>query len=137
MKLAKILAVSAVLMFSIGSAMAVPSDKTLEFASPMGKVIFSGKVHADKGLKCTGCHTNPKLFTMKKGADKITMDEINAGKFCGACHNGKKAFKASDEANCGKCHKADSAAAPAATDCAAKAEAAKAAALKKCEAGGK
>src|ERR1017187_5948819 len=105
MKLAKMLAVFAALMFSIGSVMAVPPGKTVEFASTMGKVTFSGKAHADKGLKCTGCHTTPKRLTIKKGADKITRDDINAGKFCGACHNGKKAFKASDEANCGKCHK--------------------------------
>lgn len=106
MKFVNMLAVLAALMLSIGSAMAVPPGKTVEFANPMGKVTFDGKVHANKGLKCIGCHINPKLFAMKKGADKITMDSINAGKFCGACHNGKKAFKASKEANCGKCHKA-------------------------------
>jgi c(7)-type cytochrome triheme protein len=33
------------------------------------------------------------------------MAEMNAGKNCGACHNGEKAFKSSDAANCGKCHK--------------------------------
>ena len=106
MRLAKTLVVSAALMLSIGSAMAVPAGKTVEFTgSDKGKVTFDGKVHADKGLKCGDCHTNPKLFTMKKGADKITMADINAGKFCGTCHDGKKAFKAGDEANCGKCHK--------------------------------
>jgi c(7)-type cytochrome triheme protein len=41
---------------------------------------------------------------MKKGA-KITMADMNAGKNCGTCHNGGKAFKSSDPANCGKCHK--------------------------------
>ncbi|MFY9326544.1 MAG: cytochrome c3 family protein [Georgfuchsia sp.] len=106
MKLAKILALSAALVLSIGNVLAVPAGKTVEFAgSDKGKVTFDGKIHADKGLKCGGCHTNPKLFAMKKGADKITMADINAGKFCGACHDGNKAFKAGDEANCGKCHK--------------------------------
>ena len=86
--------------------MAAPPGKTVEFVGgDHGKVVFDGKVHADKGLKCGDCHTNPKLFAMKKGGDKITMDDIKAGKFCGACHDGKKAFKAGDEANCGKCHK--------------------------------
>jgi c(7)-type cytochrome triheme protein len=93
----------AIVLF-VGSAMAVPPGKSLEFeAKGTGKVIFDGKVHADKGLKCNDCHT--KIFQMKKGAAKMTMADINAGKFCGECHNGTKAFKASDAANCAKCHK--------------------------------
>ena len=86
-----------------GSGLAVSPGKTVEYAGgSAGKVIFDGKVHADKGLKCTDCHT--KIFPMKKGT-KITMAEINEGKYCGVCHNGKEAFKSSDPANCGKCHK--------------------------------
>lgn len=93
------------LVLSMGSAMAAPSGKTVEFAGGgKGKVVFDGKTHAEKGLKCADCHTNPKLFAMKKGAVKITMADIDAGKSCGACHDGKKAFK-SEEATCGKCHK--------------------------------
>ena len=88
----------------VGSAMAVPPGKTVDFAGgSAGKVVFDGKVHADKGLKCGDCHT--KIFKMKKGADTITMADINAGKACGTCHNGEKAFKSSDAANCSKCHK--------------------------------
>ena len=88
----------------VGSAFAVPSGKSVDFAGgDAGKVVFDGKVHADKGLKCMDCH--PKIFHMKKDADTFKMADINAGKFCGECHNGTKAFKASDPANCGKCHK--------------------------------
>ena len=88
----------------VGSAFAVPAGKTVEFAGgAMGKVTFDGKIHADKGLKCGDCHT--KIFKMKKGSEKITMADMNAGKNCGTCHNGEKAFKSSDTANCGKCHK--------------------------------
>jgi c(7)-type cytochrome triheme protein len=98
-----VLTVAIAVMF-VGSAMAVPPGKTIEFADgAMGKVIFDGKVHADKGLKCNDCHT--KIFKMKKGAEKITMADMNAGKNCGTCHNGEKAFKSSDPANCAKCHK--------------------------------
>jgi c(7)-type cytochrome triheme protein len=104
MKFARILAVFAALMLSIGNVMAVPSGKTVEFASPMGKVIFDGKAHADKGLKCADCHTKPKLFEMKIGGDKITMAAINEGKFCGTCHDGKKAFSVKAQADCVKCH---------------------------------
>jgi len=94
----------AIAVVFIGSAMAVPPGKTVEFAGgSAGKVVFDGKIHADKGLKCNDCHT--KIFQMKKGSAKMKMADINAGKFCGECHNGTKAFKTSDAANCAKCHK--------------------------------
>lgn len=92
--------------FIAGQVYAVPPGRTLEWTGAKGspgKVVFDGKVHADKGLKCNDCHT--KIFPMKKGATKITMADINAGKNCGECHNGTKAFKSSDEANCARCHK--------------------------------
>jgi len=104
MKIAGIFAVFAALMLSIGNVIAVPPGKTVEFASPMGKVTFDGKAHADKGAKCADCHTKPKLFEMKKGKDKITMAAMNEGKFCGACHDGKKAFSVLGPDNCVKCH---------------------------------
>jgi len=86
----------------VGSSFAVSPGKTVEYAGgSAGKVIFDGKIHADKALKCTDCHT--KIFPMKKGT-KITMAEMNQGKYCGVCHNGQKAFKSSDQANCKKCH---------------------------------
>jgi len=103
MRIIAVVAMLVIIAFA-GSALAVPPGKTVEFAGGgAGKVVFDGKTHADKGAKCNDCH--PSLFQMKKGADKITMADINAGKFCGACHNGTKAFKAGDAANCAKCHK--------------------------------
>ncbi len=105
MKFAGIVAAFAALLFSIGNVMAVPPGKTLEFASPMGKVSFDGKVHADKGAKCADCHTKPKLFEMKKGSAKMTMAAMNEGKFCGTCHDGTKAFSVKAPADCAKCHK--------------------------------
>jgi c(7)-type cytochrome triheme protein len=97
-----VLTIMIAVMF-VGSAMAVPPGKTVDYeGGGMGKVVFDGKAHADKGLKCNDCHT--KIFKMKKG-DKITMADMNAGKNCGTCHNGEKAFKSSDHANCAKCHK--------------------------------
>jgi c(7)-type cytochrome triheme protein len=106
MKKLFVLALVVVVTFAMAvSAFAVPSGKTVEF-TPKGadKVVFDGKIHADKGNKCADCHQSG-LFKMKKGADTITMKDINDGKFCGACHNGTKAFSASDKANCAKCHK--------------------------------
>ena len=85
------------------SAGAVPSGKTAEWDAPMGKVTFDGKVHADKGLKCLDCHS--KIFKIKKGSTEMKMAEINAGKFCGECHNGTKAFETNNPENCVRCHK--------------------------------
>ena len=99
-----VLAVSVVMLAMAVTAYAVPSGKTVEFAPKgAGKVVFSGKVHADAKLKFADCHASG-LFKMKKGADASTMKDINEGKFCGACHNGAKAFSAKDAANCAKCH---------------------------------
>jgi c(7)-type cytochrome triheme protein len=90
------------LIVCVGSAMAVPAGKTVDYDNSGGKVVFDGKVHADKGLKCNACHT--KIFKMKTGAVKMTMADINAGKFCGACHNGTATFNTSDRQNCVRCH---------------------------------
>src|SRR5512147_751180 len=85
-----------------GSVSAVGPGKTVELdGKGAGRVTFSGDVH--KAFKCNECH--PTLFKMKKGADVMSMKEMNAGKQCGACHNGTKAFDVKVIANCGKCHK--------------------------------
>ena len=52
--------------------------------------------------RCDACHDS--LFEMKKGAAKVTMEMINAGQACGACHNGEIAF-GGDYVNCDRCHK--------------------------------
>ncbi|MFQ5693863.1 MAG: c(7)-type cytochrome triheme domain-containing protein, partial [Nitrospinota bacterium] len=52
-------------------------------------------------FKCSACH--PALFEMKAGANKVSMDAILKGKFCGACHNGKVAWISSFE-TCTRCH---------------------------------
>lgn len=85
------------------TALAVSGGKSIEFNnSPMGKVIFDGEKHKQAGATCKECHTDGMFPIMKQGTVKITMAEIYAGKLCGACHNGKKAFEA--KANCQRCH---------------------------------
>jgi c(7)-type cytochrome triheme protein len=87
------------------SAFAVPAGKTVEFdGKGAGKVVFDGKNHADKGAKCADCHQSG-LFKMKKGGEVLTMKDMEAGKNCGACHNGTKAFGVKDASTCAKCHK--------------------------------
>ena len=94
-----VFAIVVVVSFALAmTAFAVPAGKTVEY-SKGGKVVFDGKSHAAKGLKCADCH--PGVFAMKKGA-AITMADINAGKSCGTCHKeGGKAFAAKE---CAKCH---------------------------------
>jgi c(7)-type cytochrome triheme protein len=103
MKRSLMFVLAAVLMLSfIGSVFAVGPGKDIVFEDgAMGKVTFSGDVHAKAGLKCGDCH--PGLFQMKKGADKITMADHSNGKYCNTCHNGQKAFDI--KGNCAKCHK--------------------------------
>lgn len=65
----------------------------------LGKVVFSHTEHLkEKAIRnnCKACH--------KEGSKKLgrhTMAEMNNGKSCGACHNGRKAFAVAD---CQKCH---------------------------------
>ena len=97
--------VVAVTFVLAASAFAVGSGKTVEFdGKGAGKVVFDGKTHADKGNKCADCHQSG-LFKMKKGSATLTMKDMEAGKNCGACHNGTKAFGVKDAATCAKCHK--------------------------------
>ena len=51
--------------------------------------------------KCYACH--PALFEMKAGANKVSMDALQEGKFCAACHNGKIAWGVTFE-TCNRCH---------------------------------
>ncbi len=85
---------------------AVGPGKTLTWpGGGKGTVLFEGSEHAEKGYACKDCH--PGLFSMKKGSAAITMQELNTGKFCGACHNGTAAFSTKDGKKCHECHKGE------------------------------
>ena len=58
--------------------------------------VFPHWVHRVK-YKCYVCHNDTVGFKMKAGSAAITMDLIDEGKFCGACHKGKPAFAANFE----------------------------------------
>ena len=100
-RMVKMAAVAIVALAAATQAMAVSAGKSVEWDTSMGKVVFKGDDHAGKGLKCNECHS--KIFKMKKGSAVMKMADINAGKFCGECHDGKRAFKSAG--NCAKCHK--------------------------------
>jgi len=70
-------------------------------ASP-GKVVFSHQLHTAVADKCTACHV--KLFRMLRPTRQVTHADMEAGKSCGACHNGQMAFGPTDAAGCPRCH---------------------------------
>ncbi len=97
--------VSIVCLAALGTASAQKKvgggDIKYEAKGSKGPVLFSHAAASHK-VKCTECHT--KIFKMKKGT-KMGKDDHVSGKFCGVCHEGKKAFSWSAEADCVKCHK--------------------------------
>ncbi|MBU0480756.1 MAG: cytochrome c3 family protein [Proteobacteria bacterium] len=63
----------------------------------VGRVLFAHSIH---GTDCNKCH--PKVFIKKNNSNHATMKQMEKGKSCGACHNGKKVFSVTG--NCAKCH---------------------------------
>jgi len=98
-----ILAAVAGTLFAAGTALAVPPGTVIEFSdNPMGKVVFNGQVHKEADISCQECHKDGLFPKMKQGTVKITMEDIYAGRLCGVCHDGEKAFAA--PGNCTRCH---------------------------------
>jgi c(7)-type cytochrome triheme protein len=85
-------------------ARAEPGDTLFERKSAgtddIPAAIFPHWVHRMK-FKCKACHD--ELFKMKLGANPVTMEDMAAGKWCGACHNGNEAFE-SNFSTCARCH---------------------------------
>ena len=64
---------------------------------------FSHWLHRVK-FKCFVCHSKEIGFEMKAGSVLVTMDAIQDGKYCGACHKGNPAFAVGFE-TCTRCHR--------------------------------
>ena len=85
-----------------------PDDITLSDVEGKSIAVFSHKKHTTREkLRCIECH--PKVFAMKVDdrlirTGQLTMEEMKKGKFCGNCHNGRKAFDVADVATCRRCH---------------------------------
>ncbi len=81
----------------------LPADVTYQGteASP-GPVRFSHTTHVPlAGTQCVACH--PGLFSILQPTRHITHEEMNAGKKCGACHDGTQASGVQDA--CDHCHR--------------------------------
>jgi len=68
-------------------------------AEGMRPVIFPHWFHRIR-FKCKVCH-GELGFKMRVGSNHVSMENITAGEFCGACHNGEIAW-AVDQ--CDLCH---------------------------------
>ena len=81
----------------------LPPDVTHSGAetSP-GPVVFSHATHVPLAdHRCVACH--PGLFSILRPTRGITHDQMNAGKMCGACHDGTNASGVQDA--CDHCHR--------------------------------
>ncbi len=65
-----------------------------------GNVTFPHSVHIEALEGCDSCH--PDLFKAQRGANKATMEDMEGGASCGACHDGSSAFSVAED--CESCH---------------------------------
>jgi len=84
-------------------------EEPIYFTKPVLAVIFDHKVHVNREeIQCEECHK--EVFSMKGGVEELTeeftMDNIYCEgadvKYCGICHNNKRAF--ADNTRCTVCH---------------------------------
>jgi len=67
-------------------------------------VVFSHESHVGAAKKkCSECHYG--IYTNHSQRKAVGMAAMRAGKSCGTCHDGKKAFGVASSQNCEKCHK--------------------------------
>jgi c(7)-type cytochrome triheme protein len=65
--------------------------------------MFNHETHVDSSKPaCTACH--PREFRILKASRRaaITHADMEKGRNCGTCHDGKKAFAPDDD--CASCH---------------------------------
>lgn len=70
--------------------------------SKQGPVVFRHWSHRDK-FTCRLCHVDLE-FAQVAGETEVYEEDNRAGRYCGACHNGKIAFA---QKHCSNCHSKD------------------------------
>jgi len=98
------IAIFVVLLMTAGASAVPPGLQLTWPAKTAGTVVFDGTVHANKGLQCDACHVGG-MFQTRKDSTPMNMDAIKKEQYCGACHNGTKAFGTKDSKSCKRCHK--------------------------------
>jgi len=70
----------------------------------MPSVVFNHDSHVNAAKKkCSECHY--AIYTSHLQRKAVGMAAMRAGKSCGACHDGKKAFGVATSKHCDRCHK--------------------------------
>jgi c(7)-type cytochrome triheme protein len=64
-----------------------------------GNITFPHEAHI-KMFGCDECH--PDVFKAERGANQVTMEDMEKGESCGACHDGSTAFGVAED--CESCH---------------------------------
>ena len=64
-----------------------------------GNITFPHEAHIGM-FGCDECH--PDVFTAERGANQVTMEDMEKGESCGACHDGSTAFGVAED--CESCH---------------------------------
>ena len=102
MRLLCLIGILSLILVSLGAARIGGGD--IAFKGGMaGDAIFRHDTHAmDAGFKCTDCHDS--LYVTKQKDKRVSMEQMQKGKSCGACHNGKEAFSVKVKADCNRCH---------------------------------
>jgi c(7)-type cytochrome triheme protein len=82
----------------------LPPDRVFsEAPDAPGPVVFQHSTHVVlERWSCLGCHPAP--FHMLNADLHPTHAEMDAGRQCGSCHDGRKAFATSDGEACERCH---------------------------------
>lgn len=96
---------AALLIPAVVVAVGMPQDVRIPIVKPHDKseppdaALFSHWSHNQ--FQCSSCH--PSVFPQaRKG---FTHLELKEGKYCAACHNGKRAFSVDDaDVECETCH---------------------------------
>lgn len=77
-------------------------DKVILKSDATGPVVFSHYNHLEAlGKNCPTCHNG--IFNIVPDKNPaFTMADMEKGKACGACHNGRRAFSVKED--CSSCH---------------------------------
>ncbi len=88
---------------SEGAEVRLPPDLTFGTAGALPAVVFRHATHtAFTRGQCTACHPQP--FKILHPTGRTNHAEMNAGRSCGACHNGRMAFATAAADACQRCH---------------------------------
>jgi len=103
MRYLSILLIPAAILAAASLAPALELKDVTYTTTDAGKVVFSHKTHLQKksrttpNFSCKACHDSSH-----EKSTHAAMADMEKGKSCGACHNGKQAFAL---AKCTQCHK--------------------------------